>query len=194
MSASQPSGNWQRVESVCVCVRARRVYLSVILVFYFLCAQTRTITLNCASLCFAPFLSHSLSVFLYHSPFLSVFPSKKWISPLYTPLSNYFGEEGGKKRERRERGYIQKEREKRIRRILVLLYTNAIKKWGLEGHDGLLKKRLIPAGEAGGGGSEWINRHDWLFGGWNPELWLAERLWGGGSDWSMRLWERGDPD
>ncbi len=73
MSASQPSGNWQGGECVCVCTR--RVYLSVILVFYFLCAQTRTITLNCASLCFAPFLSHSLCLsfsitlpFFPHSP------------------------------------------------------------------------------------------------------------------------------
>jgi len=42
-----------------------------------------------------------------------------------------------KEKKKREKDYIQKESEKRIRRILVLLYTNAIKKRGLEGHDGL---------------------------------------------------------
>jgi len=135
MSASQPSGNWQRGESVCVraCVCARRVYLSVIPVFYFLCAQTRTITLNCASLCFAPFLSHSLS-FSITLPFFPHFPQRTEFL-LFTRLCLITLER--KEKKKREKDYIQKESEKRIRRILVLLYTNAIKKRGLEGHDGL---------------------------------------------------------
>lgn len=146
MSASQPSGNWQGGECVCVCTR--RVYLSVILVFYFLCAQTRTITLNCASLCFAPFLSHSLCLsFSITLPFFPHFPQRNEFL-LFTCLCLITLERKGGER---ERGYIQKESEKRIRRILVLLYTNAIKKWGLEGHDAV-EKRLIPAGEARGRG------------------------------------------
>lgn len=99
MSASQPSGNWQRGESVCVCACARKegLFISNPVFLFPLRSDSHNNTQLCEfMLCPFP-LSFSVSVFLYHSPFLSPFPSKKWISPLYTPLSNYFGEEGGKK-------------------------------------------------------------------------------------------------
>ncbi len=110
MSASQPSGNWQGGE--CVCVHEEGLFISNPGFLFPLCSDSHNNTQLCEfMLCPFP-LSFSVSVFLYHSPFLSSFPSKKWISPLYTPLSNYFGEEGGK-RGRDERGVTFKKRVKK---------------------------------------------------------------------------------
>ncbi len=133
-----------------MCVCTRRVYLSVILVFYFLCAQTRTITLNCASLCFAPFLSHSLCLsFSITLPFFPHSPQRNEFL-LFTRLCLITLERKGEKEGETKRGYIQKESEKRIRCILVLLYTNAIKKWGLEGYDAVEKKTFLQERQGGG--------------------------------------------
>lgn len=162
-----------------MCACARRVYLSVILVFYFLCAQTRTITLNCASLCFAPFLSHSLCLsFFITLPFFPHFPQRNEFL-LFTRLCLITLErKGEKKRERRERGYIQKESKKRIRRILVLLYTNAIKKRGMEGHDAVEKKtHSSRRGEGEGSLNKLISTIGFLEAGMVSCDWPKEMEW-----------------